>query len=507
MKFKISLLTLLLSPLLVHSQIEYLNRLEIDLKDDREVSEINPMGKNGMLLLLKDENSKKGERDWYYDFYSNSLQIEDQKEVALDKKMVLEGTIESNESIISFYKRSGRGDFEIITFLSENDEIIKTKGELPKKMSVRGIYQLDDVIFATGMIKKEPVIWRINWRTGIKKVLPLSVPNYKLKNLKILELQTLGVSKELFVFVQAFGKRNAVETYVIKYDAEGVKQDFHLIKTDEEHSIRSSSTSRIDADEYIVNGTYSTPKSAGSNGLFIAKIRDKKLDFIKYYNFLDLNDFLSYLPEKKQERIEKKRRKKRKKGKEYNISYNIMAHDVVKNEDGYIFIGEAYYATYRQVANTTYVNGQARTTYTQVFDGYRYTHAVIAKFSNSGELIWDRTFDLDPGFKPFVRKKFISVSNSDRANLKMVYGSRNKLVVKAIELKSGEVIVDKESSEIELYSEDDRAKSKRSMSSVMHWYDDYFIAYGTQKIKNKEDGKRNVFFLSKIRFDENASNE
>ena len=356
------------------------------------------------------------------------------------------------------------------------------------------------MIFAVGKLKREPVVWRINWNTGIKKILPISVPAFKLKDLKIMEVQTLGASKEVFLFIKAIESKRSHNTFVIKYDDEGRKKEFYEVKTDDEHQLMSSSASRIDNEEYIFNGTYSTPKSSGSNGLYIGKMKDQKLEFLKYYNFLDLDNFLSYLPERRQEKIEKKKKRKSKKGKELNISYLIASHDVIKTDDGYIFVGEAFYETTRAVTTTTYVNGQAQTTTTYVFDGYQYTHAVIAKFSNSGDLVWDHTFDLDPGYKPFSRKRFISLTQADDGSLKMAYGSRNKVVIKSFDLESGEVIIDVESSEIELTLEGDKSKEKRAFSRVIHWYDDYFIAHGSQKIKNKEEGKRNVYFLSKIKF-------
>ena len=48
-------------------------------------------------------------------------------------------------------------------------------------------------------------------------------------------------------------------------------------------------------------------------------------------------------------------------------------------------------------------------------------------------------------------------------------------------------------------------KTRRTYSNIDHWYDKYFIAYGSQTIKNKEDKdvekKRKVFFINKIKYD------
>lgn len=48
-------------------------------------------------------------------------------------------------------------------------------------------------------------------------------------------------------------------------------------------------------------------------------------------------------------------------------------------------------------------------------------------------------------------------------------------------------------------------KVKRSFSNINHWYDNYFIAFGKQKIKNKEEKdakkKRKVYFFTKLRYE------
>lgn len=501
MNIKPFLLAILLAPSLLFAQLEYKERIEIDLKEDHSVSEINPMGSRGLLMIMKDDDSNKGERDWTYNFYNTDLQTDKVKEVSLSKKLTLEGTVETEEVVMSLYKRDGKGEYEIVTYLSQTEEIIKTKGEFPKKFIVSGIYLLDEFTIVSGYVKGEPVLFRINWNTGIQKILPINISDFKAKDLTIVEVQTLGASKELFVLVKAVHKKTEGSLYVLKYNDSGKKEGMYALETDGKHFLLDNSTSRIADEEYIITGTFTKEqKNSTSNGIYFGKVDHENIKYLKYYDYLDLDDFLSYLPEKKQEKIEKKKRKQEKKGKELDISYSIVAHDVITLEDGYLFVGEAYYSTYRTVSNTTFVNGVAQTTYTTVFDGYQYTHAVIAKFSKTGEKMWDKSFELNPGYKPYTKVRFISVSGSDEKQLKMAYGSKSKIVLKSVDLKSGEVILDKESSEIELYSSLDKVKENRSFSKVKHWYDDYFIAYGTQQIKNKDDGKRNVYFISKVQF-------
>lgn len=182
----------------------------------------------------------------------------------------------------------------------------------------------------------------------------------------------------------------------------------------------------------------------------------------------------------------------------------MATHEIIPADGGYILIGEAYHATTRPVTTSvpTTVNGvttmRQQTTY--VFDGYLYTHAFVAKFSDEGQLVWDHSFELDPGYKPFVVKKFVAVSRNNPEVINLLYTNRNKIVFKSVSL-GGKILQEKESSEISTGYEGDKSK-KRASTRVNYWYDDYFLVFGEQKIVNKQQGelddKRKVFFINKV---------
>lgn len=139
----------------------------------------------------------------------------------------------------------------------------------------------------------------------------------------------------------------------------------------------SASSFKNDLNFYV--GTYSEKYiSSVSEGLFLCLAQKENPQFIKFYKYLDLENFLNYLPKKKKEKIEKKKEKKEGKGKDFKINYRIAAHNVIELDDGYLFLGEAYYPTYRSepIPETIMINGRMQnvTRYRTVFDGYQYTH-------------------------------------------------------------------------------------------------------------------------------------
>jgi len=84
-----------------------------------------------------------------------------------------------------------------------------------------------------------------------------------------------------------------------------------------------------------------------------------------------------------------------------------------------------------------------------------------------------------------------------------MFSSFNTLKTKAI-TSEGEVLSEREVSMIETGDDDDKVKN--TWSNLTFWYDNYFLAHGTQTIKNKEEkeergkAKRSVYFINKISY-------
>jgi hypothetical protein len=488
------------------AQISYEERLEFERNDGYTKEEITAFGKSGLILSSKNTETEGGENEWKYELYDRNLDLVETKNVLLDKKFSEAETTFNKDRMHSLYK-DRKGNFAIVSVEAETMNLVKIEGELPKKSIVGEMVVLGDFVILELSMKSTPVLLKINWRTGEKRFVPLNIPNIKPKNMTIMHLQVLEEDKEIFAYIKAFTSKKRSDIFVLRLNYFGEKEALFNLTENVEENLVDVSASKLGDGLYAFSGTYSEKFTGISQGLFFCQADGSKLDFIKFYSFTDMENFFSYLPERKQEKIEKKKDRKQKKGKELTINYRIAAHDVIQIEDGYLFIGEAYYPTYRTeyYTTTTYTNGVARTvTHTrQVFDGYQYTHAVVSKFAKDGTLLWDEIFEMWPSYKPFYEKRFISIAEQNQASVKLVFASRNRITAKEINF-DGEVIADEQSEEIETNISGD--KTKYSFSNIDYWYDNYYIAYGFQTIKNKEAEdkslrKRKVFFLSKIAYE------
>lgn len=103
-------------------------------------------------------------------------------------------------------------------------------------------------------------------------------------------------------------------------------------------------------------------------------------------------------------------------------------------------------------------------------------------------------------YKPYYVKRFINIAEQKQDAIKLVYASRSRIHSKSFDF-SGTILEDESSEEIDTGMDSD--KVKRSYSNMSYWYGNYFLAYGSQKIKNKTESdkkKRTVYFINKIQY-------
>jgi len=499
------LFILLLTPLITTAQIEYENRVEVEMESGFSNVSVYEFGENGILIRSLNKNAKNDQKEWHYQLYNTDLELYQEKKVAIANKFGVDETFTDETRHYTLFKNKN-GKFSLVTFNTHTFELLKVDGLLPEKCRVSQMVISGNYAYFKCSIRREPFLYFINWKTREQQPVPFSIKGAKIKNTSLDDFQLLENSNEIFLYVKVKVDKKNKETYIVKLDDQGNKLSTSNLTKNIDKSLVNVSSLKTGESKYLLTGTYSKKSQIESEGLYFCKLNGNKIEYINFYGFTEFENFLNYLPEKKIAKIEKRKAKKESKGKEFKLLYRVAPHEIIERADGFILTGEAYYPTYRTetTTTTTYVNGNPQRTTNTVehFDGYRYTHAFIAKFGNDGNLKWDQTFEMWPTYKPFRVKKFISIDEPDENSVKMLFVSMGRIVTKVFD-NDGNILKDFTTKPIETSFEGD--KLKRSFSNIIHWYDNYFIAYGNQKIKNKEEEdtkkKRRVYFFSKIKYE------
>jgi len=465
-------------------------RIELDLKDDYQNEMVFPLGENGFLLQSYEIKSSGGKVGCRNDFYSTDLKLIKSETVPV-KERVLYANSYDKDGVNYTMIRNRRDYFAIITSDAKTQECRKTEGKLADigELTNMKVYNGSAIFSCAG--KKENSVLIVELNSGKTKYVPVKVGDFRSKMLSILDFQVFD--DEIMVFINAITDKNKEDLYIAIFDMGGrQKEIFNVTKNVKEKLITVAAT-KIQ-NRYVITGTFSKTRSVRSQGVFIGEVENKKLNFIKFYNFLELKNFTSYLSQKQQDKIERKKNSKAQKGEELLMNYRIVTHPIIESEDGYIFLGEAFYPTYHTYTTTV---GKATQVHT-VFDGFQYTHATLAKFDRAGKLLWDNTFPMWSTSKPFMVVKFISFRQGEETT-ELTYSERNTIWYKVFDVVNGEIVKDNSKEIIDTFLQGD--KVKRSFSNIEYWHDNNFIAYGFQTISNKEVKRnRRVFFINKISF-------
>ena len=488
-KFSLFLLLLLMINGFMCAQ-KNTNRLEFDIRDGYENEVTFPMGVNGILQTATASDANDGQVEIKSDLYSTDLILKKSFSIMIKSRSKMDSYFDS-DGILYLVYRGSRDYFAIVMINTINQTCTKIEGEYDNDDVFNGMKVLNNkAVFKTIHNSKSTVVI-IDLKTAETKATPFKFEGFSSNDLTIEDFQVYN--DEILVFINAKTNRKNEDLYICKLNYNGEQTDSYNVTSEIEEKLITVQATRIDK-KYILTGTFSKTKKDMSQGIFFAEVENRKLSFMKFYNFLDLKNFTSYLSQKQQDKIEKKKERKEENGKELLINYNIAIHPIIAVADGYEFLGEAYYPVYHTV--TTRMANGGFSSYT-VFDGYRYTHAVLAKFDKKGGLVWDNTFSMYPRSMPFYVKKFIQIKQ-DNANLNLVYADANNINYKSFNPVSGSEIKSTTQEIIETYNEGD--KVKRAYSNIEYWYDDNFLAFGNQVIINKEaeKRKRKIIFLNKI---------
>jgi hypothetical protein len=487
-----------------YSQIKTENRIEFELKEGYENFDLHEFGEYGILVFYRAEKAQGGMIEWKVDHYSTDLKLIDSKEFKVTDDFYLRKS-EADKDFLYLLFSSRKGPIQLVQIGAESLKQKSYTFETPSKAYSYEFLLNEDMAYMAFTSKKALTLKRIDLKSGKDTDIPVTIAGFKPNGLVFENFQVDEDSKELYLFVNAYVKK-VLNLHVLRYSPEGKLTETISMSQDVEKTLTSISASYLREGEYLYTGTYSSYKKAGGNtseGIYICKTTNGSKDFIKFYNFTEFDEFLNYLSDKRQEKIEKKKEKAEAKGKEFVINYRMSSHNIRFMDGKFIYIGEAYYPTYRTETYTTYVNGQAVTQTRQVFDGYQYTHATVAAFDIEGTKLWDKTFEMYPGYKPYNVIRFIRVTETSDTELGLMFSSYRTIKSKAISTE-GEVLNEREVSSIETGNEEDKIKS--SFSNLTFWYDNYFLAHGTQTIKNKDEkeergkAKRRVYFINKISY-------
>ncbi|HRZ41141.1 MAG TPA: hypothetical protein P5228_00385 [Bacteroidales bacterium] len=478
------------------AQVKQDLRVELPADDPDGTFQAISFGKEGLISFRGEKTSKKSTRWIFTRMDVNQKQV-DSTAFEMPRMLRFREYRVLQERVAFLFVCESRRAFQIVMLNFNTMQTEKINGNLAAKAFVEDMCLIGDYVFLEQMTKRTPILIIVNLQSKISRKLPLKVQGAS--RVWTMGLETVGDGNEALIYLGCRMKSKNATIQVQHWSKEGQMTRKYFISDNDINNITSLTGSLVSGDRMIFCGTYSGKSSSKGAGYFVASFTDGERDFIRYYNFLDLENFTNYLTERKQKKLDRKKKRKEAHGNTMELNLWFVPHQVIELNHQFYFICEFYFPTYRTVTTTTYINGRPSTTTHTYFDGYQYTHASLICFDRDGNKLWDNTFELFPAYKPFSVIRFVAANVQPEGKVDLMYSSMNRLFSRSFD-SQGKIVKSTNVEGIDTGGEDE--KTKRTISSIEYWYDNHFLAYGMQRIKNREKAdkpkKRDVFFINKV---------
>jgi hypothetical protein len=488
--------------------------LRVELNANLEMEDYNlvPCGEKGVLVFFESEEkgSEPETHTWHFAFYDNNFSQKWLADTALISGVkFMAHHYEDGETYLVFHDAGKqRSSYNIQILKVDYDQhhfriinaLVQDRSELVH-FSIAG----DRAVAAFNNTTYEPFLAFISLADGaVNQVKP------EIEGLNIIQQVHHDVDSEnLLVVIENYLGKKQNTIMMLEFGAGGdLKKTYRLNPALGSKVINSARIADSAGDTILIMGTYSNYSSrlAEKNdesgpetaGYFISMFIADREVFINYYNFLEFKEMYRAMSSKTLADIRRNAEKKKSRGEEYSLDYTLLLHDVIPFGNNYVLLAEAYYPEYRTETNMyyDYYGRPIPQTYT-VFDGYHYISGIAAAFTADGALSWDDGIEIRD-ILTFNLNKYIA-SHVGGNELALFYISGNQLYYKITGASENE-------STLQNITIESKYKGDKVMedlgSKVIHWYGNYFICYGYQKIKNNRiaEGKRTVFYFNKLAF-------
>ncbi|MDR6195059.1 hypothetical protein [Siphonobacter sp. SORGH_AS_0500] len=496
-------------------------RLEIPIPSSNANIFTIPVGQEGVMLL-----TQTGRNSYHIDRFDTNL----------ERSWSVDGTITDGLEYVT-YSYDGKNIYLLFSRNKSNVyEIIKVyvgpgfteKFEIHSvdKMEISQFKAFHDGIYIAGVVREQPILSYTNLQTRQNRLLNASFKG----KAEVQAIEVDSVTNRVNVTYAVQQKNREFSIVVKSFDDEGKQLSEIVVTPDEDYALLDGRLSPLPDGTQLMIGTYgyrsmqSQTKGHMVQGIYLCKVTDKEILPLKYYSFTDFKNFFSYLSPRDQERRERQVQRKKEKGSDLKLNTQLLLHDLIQKDGQLILVAEAFQATFRNNSNAWgygspwgspmggfypgwgwgmyslnpfyfgnrgfYNNGA------QMFDGWQYTHAVVAGIDpEKATLIWDNSFEID-------KVKTMSLKEKVKANVQnnqvtLVYSDNGSLRSKSI--KNNMVVEDGTAQALATGNTGDRVR-RNSTENVDYWYDNYFLAWGFQRITNDAEGRRNVFYLNKVAY-------
>ncbi len=483
-------------------------RLELNARMSEDTYTLIPCQEQGVVVFYEGNIVSDGMRNLHFALFGQQLEEVWIKDTLLDDGYKYVDYFQDGEELMLLFhieSRKGKDDnnLQILSIGLKNSRIKLLNATIPEKSKIGGFaVNNGNAVISFTEKKYQAGLAFVNLYSGDFLIQPIEIQGQNVAGIIVVD----SLNPYLYVMVYSFESKKQSKAYVVKIGTEGMIYEIMEINPVLEDKFINYAFPVPEGNDLYVVGTYSWfpnelvsdnednfPESAGC---FMAKFRDGKQVFINFYNFLEFENLYKSMDGRDVIRIRKKAEKQKKRGEEVSLDYKVLLHPVMKVQNEFILACEAFYPEYRTVTDMyyDYYGRMVPQTYT-VFDGYKYFAGIVVSFDKNGNLLWDNEMALWD-LQTFDLEQYLQIHHDGEDNL-IFYNKNGKIEYMIFD--GNETIVDNEDLELKLKYDNDRLLND-ARSKIVHWYDNFFLCYGYQEVRNNKlsGNRRMVFYVNKI---------
>lgn len=468
-------ITYLLIILSVNVSSQVVNRAEV-VEDNHYFYDnaVVPVEDKGIIYIAgsdKNENLK-------IEYYSTELQKLSTQSFATGPDVQYYDTEIFNGKAYSVFSSTWKFFGVLVTDLSTmKGQFIS--GKLPSKIYMQQFVVIGNNIYIRGLDGNDDILMQFNLQSKRAKLIPITVTNYSKKKVIPQDLQV--VNEELYLFVNVDNKKGDKDLLLMIGDKEGRFKAPVDITKDLPVKVLSANTDFVDG-KVMIAGTFTANEVRNPQGVFLGELHNGLIANLQTYYFQDLKSYYSLMHELQKMKFELKKEMAESLDKKVQINKSTLIHDIKKGRDGFYFKVEFYDVIRQKVSDQP-------PTYSY---SYLTTHGMVVKFDNKGKLVWDGAMNV--GILSSSPHKLLSGNESEDGGFMLSAPGGDDVYLKSFD-NSGAVLAEK-TINLEEDKSNDNKNIKRTRAKVTHWYGNFFVASGTQVVKN--DKKNKVYFMDKI---------
>ena len=486
-------------------------RIEIETKSDEANYRLTPCGEKGLMLFYRTTLQENDYNFWIFILYNKFMKEIWKEDIPIFESMSYQKQVLIGDDLYVFFYNDNKKKDQNYNF-----QVLKINLELKRYELFSGLIPDEGTVAAFDVFGPNVLIGLNlpNWESGLysfnlqSKEIIVAAELKELKTrLENLYLDT--VSGNVSALFNVFNNREDQYLQLNSFDTIMKETGSIRFTAEAGKKFNTGKIKRVSGNRLLVFGTYDLIKGqsvddkdyfvSDASGFFVINFTNQEKVTTRYENFLDLENMTGYLKSREYQLAKKKQAKVDEQGEKISLGYNLLLHDIREHDSMFYFVGEGYYEDYHMVTNTYYdFYGRAMPVSYDVFDGYRYFNAFISCYDQQGDKLWDNGMEIF-NILSFDLITRVNIFFAGKETV-MAYNRDGKISAKII--KGSETSEGVDNFPLETTYTNDKIMSD-TKSTMEHWYDNYFVAYGFQTIRNNSltNSKRTVFYINKVAFE------